>query len=65
MRCRELLGMPAAQSATAEPTDDYRDRYEAVTGISLKQCPVCRDGHMMFFELVPKPDGGRWRQDTS
>jgi len=65
VRCRELLGMPAAQSATAEPTDDYRDRYEAVTGISLKRCPVCRDGHMMFFELVPKLDGGRWRQDTS
>ena len=64
-RCRELLGMPAAQSAADEPTDDYRDRYEAVTGISLKQCPVCRDGHMIFLELVPKLDGGRWRQDTS
>jgi hypothetical protein len=50
-RCRELLGMPAAQSATDEATDDYRDRYERVTGISLKQCPVCRDGHMIFLEL--------------
>jgi hypothetical protein len=64
-RCRELLGMPAAQLVTDEPTDDYRDRYEAVTAISLKQCPVCRDGHMIFAELVPKPDGCRWRQDTS
>ena len=64
-RCRELLGMPAAQSATDEATDDYRDRYERVTGISLKQCPVCRDGHMIFLELVPKPDGCRGRQDTS
>jgi hypothetical protein len=64
-RCRELLGMPAAQSATDEATDDYRDRYERVTGISLKQCPVCRDGHMIFLELVPKPDRCRWRQDTS
>jgi len=64
-RCRELLGMPEAQPATGEPSDDDRDRYEALTGISLKQCPVCRDGQMIFLELVPKPDGCRWRQDTS
>jgi hypothetical protein len=64
-RCRALLGMPQTQPATGEPSDDYRDRYEALTGISLKQCPVCRDGHMIFLELVPKPHGCRWRQDTS
>jgi hypothetical protein len=38
-RCRELLGMPMDPPSACEQSDDYRDNYEAVVGISLKQCP--------------------------
>jgi len=53
-RCRQLLGMAAVQTAAAEsaaPTD-YRNRYEALTGISLHQCPVCRQGRMLRTEVL-------------
>ena len=30
-RCRQLLGMPPAQTTAAEPPLDYRDRYEVET----------------------------------
>jgi hypothetical protein len=30
--------------------NDYRDRYEALTGISLKTCPLCRCGTMVVVE---------------
>jgi Putative transposase len=49
-RCRQLLGMPAyeaqepAKEAAAVP--DYRERYEALTGVSLRRCPVCHQGCM-------------------
>jgi hypothetical protein len=36
--CRQLLGM-------ASP-EDYRDRFERLTGHSLRECPVCHRGHM-------------------
>jgi len=45
-RCRRLLGMPVPESVPAEQSLDYRDRYEQLTGISLRHCPVCRHGHM-------------------
>jgi hypothetical protein len=37
--CRELLRM--APAAPANPSADYRHRYETLTGISLRQCPCC------------------------
>ena len=33
---------------------DYRERYETLTGISLRTCPVCRDGQMLVIEQVPR-----------
>jgi hypothetical protein len=33
-----------------EANRDYRDRYEALTGISLKTCPLCRCGTMVVVE---------------
>jgi len=30
---------------------DYRDRYEQLTGVSLRLCPVCRQGRMIRIEL--------------
>ena len=51
--CRELLGTPAP--ACDEPREklDYRDRYESLTGVSLRDCPVCRRGHMVCIESFP------------
>jgi hypothetical protein len=48
-RCRQLLGTTAAPPPTGEtrPPSDYRDRYESLTGASLRRCPVCGDGHMI------------------
>ncbi len=53
-RCRQLLGMPRAdQSACSpEPQKDYRDRYERLTGMSLRQCPVCHTGRMVLIEVL-------------
>lgn len=54
-QCRQLLGMPASDApATApEPPKDYRDRYEELTGASLRQCPVCQHGAMVEVEILP------------
>lgn len=48
-RCRALLGTPAVVPITGEtrPPSDYRDRYESLTGVSLRRCPACADGHMI------------------
>jgi hypothetical protein len=51
-RCRQLLGMTSADKTAQEPEPqkDYRDRYEELTGISLRLCPVCRQGRMIRVE---------------
>ncbi len=49
-RCRELLGLPAPVCDDQTETLDYRDRYEQLTGISLRDCPVCERGHMVCIE---------------
>jgi len=57
-RCRQLLaGTTAAHPVAAiadhtVPPPDYRDRYEALTGVSLRTCPVCPDGHMIVTECL-------------
>jgi hypothetical protein len=55
-RCRQLLGSPTSaptrRAATTAP--DYRDRVEALTGVSLRVCPACHHGEMTVIErLVP------------
>jgi len=55
-RCRHLLGSPAAVTTPADATSpsDYRDRVDALTGVSLRVCPACHRGRMMVIErLVP------------
>ena len=46
--CRRLLHAPPPPPPEhASPaTTDYRDRYEALTGRSLRRCPRCHDGNM-------------------
>ena len=51
-RCRQLLGTAALPSETTLLRVDYRVRYEALTGASLLQCPVCRVGRMQRGEPV-------------
>jgi hypothetical protein len=51
-RCRQLLQMRSADTTRRAPSacQDYRDRYEALTGISLRTCPRCRGGRMLVIE---------------
>lgn len=53
-QCRRLLGMavPAEQTNAAER--NYRDRYEELTGESLRQCPQCKQGRMRVVEILPR-----------
>jgi putative transposase/transposase-like zinc-binding protein len=48
--CRQLLHMPPSEPGN-ETKKDYRDRYEELTGISLRTCPVCHQGHMVIVEV--------------
>jgi hypothetical protein len=66
-RCRQLLGMapPKESSAELAPPEDYRDRYERLTGCSLRECPVCHRGHMITVKALPKVRSSPAIQDTS
>ena len=41
---------------------DYRQRYEELTGRSLTQCPVCRQGEMLVIEVLPDTRPRRHRR---
>ena len=62
--CRRLLGMPAGEPAT-EPPPDYRDRFEQLTGESLRQCPACRRGLMLCVETFQPAAPPPVPEDTS
>ena len=71
-RCRQLLGTiptPAVAPPRGDettPPSDYRDRYESLTGVSLRRCPVCADGHMtVTLSWVRGGAGPVMRPDTS
>ncbi len=49
--CRRLLNMPPAPRP-AQVAPDYRDRCEQLTGVSLRQCPICRSGAMRVIEIL-------------
>jgi hypothetical protein len=65
-QCRQLLGMvprePASPTEVAEL--DYRDRYQALTGSSLWECPACHRGRMIVIGEIP-PSGIPAIIDTS
>jgi hypothetical protein len=64
-RCRQLLGMPAGQPHSEE-SQDYRDRYEELTGSSLRECPICHQGRMVTVAiLLPSPNRQTSITDTS
>ena len=53
-RCRQVLGAPVSITTSPDTTSsmDYRDRAEALTGISLRVCPACRHGQMIVIERL-------------
>jgi putative transposase/transposase-like zinc-binding protein len=50
--CRHLLAM-APSAPVPPPRLDYRDRYEQLTGKSLRVCPICALGQMRRVETLP------------
>lgn len=57
-RCRMLLGMPDNDTQDSEPSNDYRDRYEKLTGSSLWECPICHQGRMHVIGTLERADKG-------
>jgi hypothetical protein len=57
-QCRRLLGMHMPDTHSLPPVEQgYRDRCEALTGSSLRQCPQCRRGRMVSIGMLPRcPD---------
>ena len=51
--CRALLRM--APATPGEPPADYRDRYEALTGASLRKCSHCLTGTMLVIGCIDRP----------
>lgn len=46
--CRVLLGMtPTPETSVGRDTADFRDRFAALTGGSLRVCPLCHEGQMV------------------
>jgi hypothetical protein len=62
--CRELLGMAPAEPP-ADLLVDYRDRFEALTGQSLRECPYCRTGTMVVIDCIARPKVCQAVPDTS
>jgi hypothetical protein len=63
--CRDLLGMPVPEPSESQAPKDYRDRYEELTGRSLRQCPACRQGQMITIETFDGVTGPPRYWDTS
>jgi hypothetical protein len=67
-RCRQLLGSTASVMMPTDPTvrTDYRDRVEALTGVSRRVCPACHHGEMTLIDrLVPAARARFVNPDTS
>jgi hypothetical protein len=66
-RCRQLLGMAPCDDTTHrnEQPKGYRDRYEGLTGHSLRECPVCHQGHMIPIGVLESLGRYSAHRDTS
>jgi hypothetical protein len=64
-QCRQALQMTPLDENEAETPSDYRQRYEALTGRSLDQCPLCRTGRMLTVQQIPRPSAAVPILDTS
>jgi hypothetical protein len=54
-----------APAAPIDPPADYRDRFEALTGWSLRECPHCQTGIMVVIGCVTRPGVCQPAPDTS
>ncbi len=63
--CRKLLYMPVSKPADSRSAKDYRDRYEDLSGHSLRQCPACHRGQMIIIETFDAVKGRPPYRDTS
>jgi hypothetical protein len=53
-QCRRLLGMQiSGQIPASSQEKDYLDRYEDLTGSSLRKCPQCQQGCMVRVSILP------------
>ncbi len=52
-QCRALLGVPDAPDPAPPPAQDWRTRYEALTGEPVDRCPACRQGRLRRVETLP------------
>lgn len=50
-RCRQLLREPVPAATRSEAPLDYRDRYEQLTGRSLRDRPQCGQGHLACIAI--------------
>ncbi len=50
-QCRQFLHMRAAED---RPKKEYGERYEALTGNTLRECPHCHRGKMEIVEVLPR-----------
>jgi len=62
--CRALLGM-APTLTEADPPTAWRDRFETLTGRSLRDCPHCHDGIMVVIGCIARPAIRQPPPDTS
>jgi hypothetical protein len=55
-KCRRLLGTSttSAPAHLLSAAKDYRERYEDLTGRSLRRCPQCRQGQMIIVAILPR-----------
>ena len=51
--CRQLLHLPPPIVEPSAPLADYRDQYQKLTGQSLRDCPLCGNGHMLLIDTFP------------
>jgi hypothetical protein len=54
--CREVLSVASPAPNAQDQHEDYRDRYLRLAGVSLLDCPACKNGRMVCIEtLLPRP----------
>jgi hypothetical protein len=44
----------APGGSAVDPPADYRDRFEALTGRSLRECPHCHTGIMVVIDCIAR-----------
>ena len=66
-QCRQFLGATLTPKSSSHPAtlEDYRDRYEKLTGRSLRECPVCHRGHMIPVANLRGGNSSPVIEDTS